>query len=124
MPRRTQGRRAARPLLVLLRSGDWPARYQAATLALTATGALAGAPWYGLSVLVAAYGTGLVARGLPALRPLGVVLAAGAAAKFLALDIAMVGQRSVLELRLLAGAAATFAERIVTFGICEQMVAI
>ncbi|HZY04171.1 MAG TPA: hypothetical protein VFF02_11795 [Anaeromyxobacteraceae bacterium] len=37
MPRsRGQGRRAARPLLVLLHSGDWPARYQATTVALTA----------------------------------------------------------------------------------------
>ncbi|MCK6461520.1 MAG: DUF2339 domain-containing protein, partial [Planctomycetes bacterium] len=70
---------------------------------------LAGASWYGLSVLVSAYGTGLVARGSPALRPLGIVLVAGAAAKFLALDIAMVGQRSVLELRCFAGAAAAAA---------------
>ncbi len=37
MPRRAgQGRRAARPLLILLRSGGWEARYQATTVALTA----------------------------------------------------------------------------------------
>lgn len=36
MPRRRGERRGARPLVLLLRSGDWPARYQAATLALTA----------------------------------------------------------------------------------------
>lgn len=73
------------------------------------TGFLTGAPWYGLSILVPAYGTGLLALGSPSLRPLGLVLVAGAAAKFLALDIAVVGQRSVLELRLLAGAAAAAA---------------
>lgn len=37
MPRRERhAREAARPLVILLRSGDWAARYQAATLALTA----------------------------------------------------------------------------------------
>ena len=36
MPRRPQRRPPARPLVILLRSAEWPARYQAATLALTA----------------------------------------------------------------------------------------
>jgi peroxiredoxin family protein len=34
--RRGQRRRTSRPLVILLRSADWPSRYQAATLALTA----------------------------------------------------------------------------------------
>ncbi|HEX5136780.1 MAG TPA: DUF2339 domain-containing protein [Planctomycetota bacterium] len=70
---------------------------------------LAGAPWYGLSILVAAYGATLLAWGREALRPVALVLVAGAAAKFLALDVAAAGQRGFLELRALAGAAAAAA---------------
>jgi uncharacterized membrane protein len=73
------------------------------------SGPLSGAPWYGLAILVAGYGTGLVALGSAALRPLGLVLVAGAAAKFLALDIPVVGHRGFLELRAAAGAAAVAA---------------
>lgn len=50
-----------------------------------------GAPWFGFSLLIAAYGTGLVARGVAGLRPLGAALVATSAAKFLLLDLPVAG---------------------------------
>ncbi len=66
-----------------------------------------GAPWFGFSLLIAAYGAGLVARGTPGLRPLGAAFVAASAAKFLVLDLPMAGDTApmlFLHLRFAAAA--------------------
>jgi len=71
-----------------------------------------GAEWFGMSLLIAAYGTGLAARGSVGLRPLGAALVAGAAAKFLLLDLPFVAAPAdalFLQIRFLAGASAAAA---------------
>jgi len=70
------------------------------------------AEWFGMTILVAAYGTGLVLRGAAALRPLGAAFAALAAAKFLLIDLVATDANAaafLLQPRFAAAVAATAA---------------
>ena len=71
-----------------------------------------GAAWFGFSLLIAAYGAGLLARGAEGLRPLGAALVAASGAKFLLLDLPLTGDTApmlFLHLRLAAAAGAAAA---------------
>jgi len=75
-------------------------------------GRVAGATWFGLTLLLAAYGTGLLLRGRASLRPVALALAAAAAGKFLVLDLAATAYPVaglLFQLRFAAGAGAAAA---------------